>query len=96
MLKKLYDEIISLKDPINSMKHLLIIFFLFTFLDSFGDSFFLWIICNLLLILFPLNKKMKIKESIISLIQKAKGLFGVVEKLIPRYVEKEEIESESK
>ena len=93
-VKKTIDEITSLQDCSKSIRFTLAVYGILKFLSLFPLFFIFWVLLNLTLLYAPINKFCPnfIFRGFIAVKQILEGVFGVVECLIPKYVEEEQKE----
>lgn len=88
-VKKTIDEITSLQDCSKTIRFTLAVYGILKFLSLFPLFFIFWVLLNLILLYAPINKFYPnfIFRGFIAVKQILEGIFGVVECLIPKYVE---------
>ena len=93
-VKKTIDEITSLQDCSKTIRFTLAVYGILKFLSLFPLFFIFWVLMNLWLLYAPINKFCPnfIFRGFIAVKQILEGVFGVIECLIPKYVEEEQKE----
>ena len=82
-------KIISLEDPIYSLKTFIWLYIIMKFASIIGDKFILYIALNVFIFYAPIEQKYPhfIFNTRMSIKQVVEGIFGMLECLIPRYEE---------
>ena len=93
-VKKTIEEITSLQDCSKTIRFTLAVYGILKFLSLFPLFFIFWVLMNIALLYAPINKFCPnfIFRGFIAVKQILEGVFGVIECLIPKYVEEEQKE----